>query len=58
LAQLGDPREVIADAKARYSGAKLNDRTLVPANTARLGETRYETWLDQQAPQAKSHPAA
>jgi uncharacterized protein YbjT (DUF2867 family) len=58
LAQLGDPREVIADANARYSGARLNDRTLVPDNNARLGATRYETWVDQQAPQAKSHPAA
>ncbi len=61
LAQLGDPREVIADANARYSGAKLNDRTLVPGTNARLGATRYETWLNQQtaqAPRAKSHPAA
>jgi len=58
LAQLGDPREVIADANARYSGARLTDRTLVPGNNARLSETRYETWLNQQAPQAKSHPAA
>ena len=52
LAQLGDPREVIADANARYSGAKLNDRTLVPGNNARLGETRFETWLSQSAAQA------
>jgi len=61
LAQLGDPREVIADANARYSGAKLNDRTLVPGTNARLGATRFETWLNQQTaqePRAKSHPAA
>ena len=61
LAQLGDPREVIADGNARYSGAKVDDRTLVPGNSARLGETRYENWLNQQtdqAPRAKSHPAA
>src|SRR6202007_1070350 len=30
LATLKDPREVIADPNARYSGAKLRDRTLVP----------------------------
>src|SRR5499427_5872310 len=28
LAQLGDPREVIADPNALYSGAKINDGTL------------------------------
>ena len=61
LAQLGDPREVIADPNALYSGARVNDRTLVPGNNPRLGETRYETWLNQttgHAPHAKSQPAA
>ncbi len=61
LAKLGDAREVIADPNALYSGAKLNDRTLVPGSNARLGETRYETWLNQttgQVPHAKSQPAA
>src|SRR5213078_4044126 len=37
LAQLGDPREVVADPTALYSGAKINDRTLVPGDNARLG---------------------
>jgi uncharacterized protein YbjT (DUF2867 family) len=61
LAHLGDPREVIADPNALYSGARVNDRTLVPGNDARLGETRYETWLNQstgQTSHAKSQPAA
>src|SRR5256885_13141390 len=47
LSQLGDTREIIADPNALYSGAKINDRTLVPDNDARLGETRYETWVNQ-----------
>jgi uncharacterized protein YbjT (DUF2867 family) len=47
LTWLKDPREVIADPNALYSGAKLNDKTLVPGNNARLGETRFETWLTQ-----------
>src|SRR5437016_11630065 len=47
LATLKDPREVIADPNARYSGAKISERTLVPGNNARLGETRFETWLTQ-----------
>src|SRR5499425_2979333 len=36
LASLQDPREVIADPKALYSGAKISERTLVPSNNARL----------------------
>ena len=49
LTTLKDPREVIADPKALYSGAKVSERTLVPGNNARLGETRYEAWLTQSA---------
>jgi uncharacterized protein YbjT (DUF2867 family) len=56
LASLKDPREVIADPNARYSGAKISERTLVPGNNARLGETRFETWLTQPAAQIPSVP--
>ena len=49
LAALKDPREVSADPNARYSGAKLSEKTLVPGSNARLGETRFETWLTQSA---------
>jgi len=57
LASLKDPREVIADPNARYSGAILSENTLVPGSDARLGETRYETWLTQPAAQIPSaHP--
>jgi uncharacterized protein YbjT (DUF2867 family) len=58
LAALGDPREVVADPNAPYSGAKLSLRTIVPESDARLGETRFETWLTQsaaQAPNARAH---
>jgi uncharacterized protein YbjT (DUF2867 family) len=51
LAALKDPREVIADPEARYAGAKLSLRTLLPDKTARLGETRFSTWLTQSATQ-------
>jgi uncharacterized protein YbjT (DUF2867 family) len=54
LASLKDPREVIADPNARYSGAKVSEKTLVPGNHAQLGETRFETWLTQQAAQVPS----
>jgi len=49
LASIKDPREVIADPNARYDGAKVSEKTLVPGNNARLGETRFETWLTQSA---------
>ena len=52
LAQLNDPREVIADPDARYSGAKVAERTLVPSKDARLGETRFDTWVTQPAAKA------
>jgi uncharacterized protein YbjT (DUF2867 family) len=42
-----DPREVVADPHARYFGASLGVRTLVPADDARLGEVRFQEWLSQ-----------
>ena len=56
LASLGDPREVIADPNARYAGAKLDEKTLVPGNNPRLGATHYETWLTQPAAQIPNAP--
>ena len=52
LTALNDSREVIADPNARYSGAKIEERTLVPGKELRLGETRFETWLVQSAAKA------
>jgi uncharacterized protein YbjT (DUF2867 family) len=54
LTGLNDAREVIADPSALYSGARLSERTLVPAGNARLGATRFETWLTQPAAQIPS----
>jgi uncharacterized protein YbjT (DUF2867 family) len=48
LAAYEDPRSVIADPNARYYGAKLGERTLVPENNATIGETRFEDWLSHQ----------
>jgi uncharacterized protein YbjT (DUF2867 family) len=53
LASLDDPREVIPDPNARYGGARISERTLLPGNNARLGETRFETWLTQPAAQMR-----
>ena len=50
-----DPRVVIADPHARYFGAEMGERTLVPDADARLGEIRFEEWLGKPAPQTV-HP--
>ena len=47
LRERRDPREVITDPQARYFGAELEERTLVPGEDARLAETRFEDWLSQ-----------
>jgi uncharacterized protein YbjT (DUF2867 family) len=57
LAVWKDPREVVADPKARYYGVKLSEKTLVPGNDVRLGQTRFQIWLTQPATQIPSaHP--
>jgi uncharacterized protein YbjT (DUF2867 family) len=56
LSQLNDSREIITHPNARYFSAKADERTLVPGKDARLGETRFETWLTQ--PAAKMAAAA
>lgn len=51
LSAVNDPREVISDHHARYFGAKLDERTLLPLDYAVLGKTRYEDWLSRSAVQ-------
>jgi uncharacterized protein YbjT (DUF2867 family) len=46
MAAKGDTREVIADVHARYFGAIINDRSLTPGEHPRLGQTRFENWLN------------
>jgi uncharacterized protein YbjT (DUF2867 family) len=48
-----DPREVETDQHARYYGIVLSEKTLVPEPGARLGPTRFETWLTQPTGGAK-----
>jgi uncharacterized protein YbjT (DUF2867 family) len=48
LAARNDPRQVVADPDARYFGAHLSERSIVPGDGARLAETRLEDWLSQQ----------
>jgi uncharacterized protein YbjT (DUF2867 family) len=44
-----DPRTLVADPHARYFGAKLDERSLVPGERARVAETRFEGWLIQSS---------
>jgi uncharacterized protein YbjT (DUF2867 family) len=46
----GDPREVVADSEARYSGALLEERVLLPSADALTLDPRFEDWLVQTAP--------
>ncbi|MFZ5675877.1 MAG: SDR family oxidoreductase [Pseudomonadota bacterium] len=45
LEATGDRREVIADIRARYFGAELDDRSLTPGAHPMLGAIRFEDWL-------------
>jgi uncharacterized protein YbjT (DUF2867 family) len=40
-----DPRTVVTDPSARYFGAVLGERSLVPEGDAQLASTRFEDWL-------------
>ena len=45
LAARKDLREVVSDPQGRYYGIRVTERTLVPNDDARLGDTRFEDWL-------------
>ena len=44
LRERHDARTVVTDPHARYFGAELGERSLVPGKDARLGEIRLEDW--------------
>lgn len=43
-----DPRQIIADIRAPYFGAQLDDTSLLPGPGARVGTLRFEDWLRQR----------
>ena len=58
LAALKDPREVIADPHARYDGAEVGERTLLPGKDARLAGTRLRTGSGSASQPPKAKPAS
>ncbi len=46
-----DARTVVPDIHARYFGSILDDRSLTPGETPRIGAIRLDDWLRQQAVQ-------
>jgi uncharacterized protein YbjT (DUF2867 family) len=52
LAEQGDPREVVTDDNAPYYGIKINKRSLMPGEGARLAPTRFADWLRRAAPRS------
>ena len=42
-----DARQAVTDSDATYFDATLDEYSLVPQGTARLGPTSLETWLEQ-----------
>jgi uncharacterized protein YbjT (DUF2867 family) len=48
LAARKDPRQVVTDPQASYFGVTPSERTLLPGAGARLAETRFDEWVQQQ----------
>jgi uncharacterized protein YbjT (DUF2867 family) len=46
----GDPRAVLADPEARYSGAHLEEHSLLPGPAAAIHGPRFDDWLAQTPP--------
>ena len=49
LRALKDPRDVVTDPQARYFGSVLSERSLMPADDARIGHVTFQAWQQQAA---------
>jgi uncharacterized protein YbjT (DUF2867 family) len=47
LSVKNDRRKVTADAHARYFGTELDEESLIPGGKARIGQTRFEAWVNR-----------
>lgn len=44
-----DARKVVTDAHARYYGLELDDQSLTPGDSPRIGPTHFDDWLARSA---------
>jgi hypothetical protein len=51
LSASGDTHQVITDPQARYFGLAVNDHSLTPGDSPRIGPTRFGDWLARSIPQ-------
>ena len=52
LRALKDPREVVTDPQARYFGSVVSERSLMPADDARIGQLTFQAWQQQAVTRA------
>ena len=50
FSKTGDTRQVVADSNARYYGAILNDESLTPGASPRIGSITFEEWFSTYKP--------
>ena len=56
LKAAGDLREVVSHPKARYFGGRVEERSLVPLDEARLGRIGFDEWLRRSRQEPDPHP--
>src|SRR5262249_59419336 len=54
LQAVGDPRQVVRDPEARYSGGRGEEHSLVPLGDARLGRIGLDDWLRRAQARARA----
>ena len=47
-----DSRDVVVDPRARFFGAEVEERSLLPGPDARIAQTRFESWLSRSVERA------
>ena len=47
LKAVGDPRQVVSDPEARYSGGQVEEHSLVPLGEVRLGRISFHEWVSR-----------
>jgi uncharacterized protein YbjT (DUF2867 family) len=52
LRAVGDPREVVRDAEAKYFGGRVEEHSLVPLGQARLGRIGLDEWIRRSGAKA------